>query len=582
MERMRFLIANKITLILLTTTMIVIGLTRIVLTYDVFWQTWDEPAHVAAGMEWLDKWQYEYENFHPPLARIMAALGLFLKGVRGNNESSIWVEGQKILLANHEYEKNLTLARVGILPFFVLASMVVALWAHLYGGALTCLISVMLFTTLPAILGHAGLATMDMAFAATLALALWALDMWLCSPTPIRSAVLGSAAGLAVLSKFPALIFLPACAGTMILIYAFGLTKEVPSNLGSVNIVRWIKPAVVASVAGLAVIWGGYRFSIHWIEAANRPHTMLDRIFGISGQLHNLAYYILEHSPIPAPEFVNGLLKFADRNELGHPDYFLGQVRTNGWWYYFPVLLVFKTPLPFLFLSVCGLLCLVKQTRTNSPKLRLLSPAVFLFTILGLSSQTHVNNGTRHVLVVYPLMAVLAGYGASYSCSLRGRLRLFGRTMVIVLVSWQLASSLSAHPDYIAYFNELAGNHPEEIVVDSDLDWGQDLKRLAKALKSRGIKELWIKYNGSVFLTNPEFGLPSIRELQPYQHVSGWIAISVLHLKTGLKKAPYDQFLWLDQFKPVDKIGKSIWLYNIDGTRGTTPGMPERNRDPTP
>ena len=151
---------------LIITLLIVIALFRIVLTYSVFWQTSDEPAHIAAGMEWLDQGIYTYEHLHPPLARVMDALGLFVNGIRSTGEAGMWAEGNALLRANGSYEQNLTMARLGVLPFFVLTTLVVWKWTKLYFGALAALLSVILLTTLPPVLAHSGLATTDMAFTA--------------------------------------------------------------------------------------------------------------------------------------------------------------------------------------------------------------------------------------------------------------------------------------------------------------------------------------------------------------------------------------------------------------------------------
>ncbi|NJN00002.1 MAG: hypothetical protein HC800_25245 [Phormidesmis sp. RL_2_1] len=96
---------------------IAVGCLRIVSTYSIFWQTWDEPFHIAAGMEWLDQGKYTYETFHPPLSRIMIALGPYLSGLGSVASNSPWQEGQAILHSGGNYERNLTLARLGILPF---------------------------------------------------------------------------------------------------------------------------------------------------------------------------------------------------------------------------------------------------------------------------------------------------------------------------------------------------------------------------------------------------------------------------------------------------------------------------------
>jgi len=137
---------------------ILIGLLRIVATYHVFWQTWDEPAHIGPGMEWLDKGRFTYEHFHPPLARVMSALGPYLAGLRSVGKATMYEEGNLILFENNAYEYNLTLARLGILPFFILATVVVAAWAKVYGGMVPALLAVVFVTTSPSILGHSGVA----------------------------------------------------------------------------------------------------------------------------------------------------------------------------------------------------------------------------------------------------------------------------------------------------------------------------------------------------------------------------------------------------------------------------------------
>jgi hypothetical protein len=126
-----------------------------------------------------------------------------------------------------------------------------------------------------------------------------------------------------------------------------------------------------------------------------------------------------------------------------------------------------------------------------------------------------------------------------------------------------VTSSIRAHPDYLAYFNELAGQHPERILIDSDLDWGQDLLRLSSALQQRHVEEVSIAYAGSAELDLRQFDLPSFRILAPYEKTRGWIAISLLRLKTGGFGLPDDSFWWLEAYKPVCLVGRSIRLYYV-------------------
>ena len=110
---------------------------RIAATYTVFNHTSDEPAHIACGMEWLDQGVYRWEPQHPPLARVAAALGPYLAGIRSQgtpnqNAISKWLEGLAILDSGGRYDRTLTLARIGILPFFWVACAVVFVWTRRY------------------------------------------------------------------------------------------------------------------------------------------------------------------------------------------------------------------------------------------------------------------------------------------------------------------------------------------------------------------------------------------------------------------------------------------------------------------
>jgi hypothetical protein len=549
--------------------MIAVGCFRICSTYHVFWQTWDEPFHIAAGMEWLDKGKYTYERLHPPLARVMSALGPYLNGVRGmddvNTFNQMWDEGNAILHTGGTYERNLTLARIGILPFFIIASLVVALWAKHCAGIATSLLATLLFTTLPPILAHSGLATLDMACAALFVAGLFAFTLWLNSPTLLHSLSLAITIGLAILSKLSALVFLLPVGSLIIVIYRINsLRKNSLANVGFPKFQSWFTRSMIVLLFCFLTIWAGYRFSlIPLFKAEDRPYKNVDKIVGSEGVLHDISYVILETPIIPAPEFGKGINYIFRRNKAGHLNYLLGDIREKGVWYFFPVVLLIKTPLSFILLSAIGFFLSLKNIFRTEEGFKLSIPAITSFAILAISILASVSNGLRQILSIYPLLAIVAGYGAFKLLSLHKRFKFVGLALVTLLLSWQLIASFSAHPDYLAYFNELAGHHPEEIVLDSDLDWGQDLKRLALTLKKRGINELKIKYNGSMGINLDQFNLPPRQELKPYQRETGWIAISIDNLQLGTRQTPYNQFSWLKEYQPVEKVGKSIWLYYI-------------------
>src|SRR5262245_47200410 len=300
--------------LLVVIALVLIAVTRIALTYTVLSHTTDEPSHIGAGMQWLDKGIYTYEVLHPPLARVAVAVGPFLAGIRPFEETRMLEQGEEILYAHGAYFRNLTLARLGVLPFFVFATFLVWIFAKVLFGDTAAVFAVVFFTTTPTVLAHAGLATTDFPFTALCLASLFALDCWLERPTFLRSLLLGLSTGLAVLAKFSALVFLPACGIPMIAVY--WLEKGRRGN--SIYSKRWLISVGVSAVVVCVVVWAGYRFSLSPLRSTkDRPYQIIDRVVGTNGALHDLAYAATEMK-IPAPEFFKGIREVTKKNQRGH------------------------------------------------------------------------------------------------------------------------------------------------------------------------------------------------------------------------------------------------------------------------
>jgi 4-amino-4-deoxy-L-arabinose transferase-like glycosyltransferase len=543
-----------------------IGMARIVSTYHVFSQTTDEPAHVAAGMEWLERGTYTFEPLHPPLARVAVTLGPYLSGLRLKDNRGLWIEGNELFLARGQYLHNLFLARLGVLPFFLLATFLVWYWARERYGDWPALAATFLFTTSPVVLAHSGLATTDMAATATFTAALLAYVNFLERPTCSRSSVLGVAVALAILSKFSALVFLPACGITLL------LSKRVidpHTNESARSSVRtpWSRAVAVSSFVMILVVWAGYRFNVSSAtDATARPHYTIDQLVGTEGALHNAAYAVAELPFVPATALFQGLAKVRYKETVGHKSYLLGHVRQTGWWYFFPVALAVKSTIPFLILVLTGIYCLGKSIWRSNRSWIDVAPVIAALTILLVCLPSRINIGVRHILPIYPLLAIIAGVGA---CRLWEvvKLKYVAAALILTLVAWQLTSSIGVHPNYLTYFNAFAGKHPERVLIDSDLDWGQDLLRLSAALQQRHVRQVSLAYAGSSRLDLTRFGLPAFQVLAPHQPATGWIAISLLQLKTGGLGLPDDSFSWLEAYTPVALVGQSIRLYYVPDHR---------------
>ena len=165
--------------------------------WRVYSNTWDEPEHLAAGVELLDRGSYEYDTEHPPLARVLLALGPWLAGAHafGTPPPDGTLEGIDILYSGGHYWRYLTLARLDMLPFLLLLLLATWLWARRLFDPPAALLAVLLVVSVPPVLGNAALASLDVAAAATILLALYTLQRWLVSARCARRAAVRAGHG---------------------------------------------------------------------------------------------------------------------------------------------------------------------------------------------------------------------------------------------------------------------------------------------------------------------------------------------------------------------------------------------------
>jgi hypothetical protein len=519
----------------LAVLLVVIATVRIALTYYPLSHTTDEPAHLACGMEWLEKGVYRYETQHPPLARVSGALLPKLFGAHGHELPAMWDEGRAILFQTGREEKTLALARAGILPYFwILCWAVFASTLWISGSRAAAVLSVFLTTMTPSLLAHGGLATTDMPFTALLVSCVYLGWRWLEEPNIRRAALFGALTGLTVLAKFSSLAFLPAIAVVSVIGW---LATERPAakHLLKLVVARAGTFALAASTAAL-VIWAGYRFSF--------------------GQTDFFPF------PVPAPELFAGIREVQKHNALGHLTYLMGAANTTGWPHFYVVALAVKTPLPLLAIGVSALVWLYSRKRFGVRGAMV--PGMVLGIMIFSSFFSQIRIGTRHVLPVFAAFAIAGGCAAVAAMRLPGAGRLMQAALGIAAISLVI-SSIAIHPDYLAYFNAIAADKPEAFLVDSDLDWGQDTKRLAKRLNELGATEV---YFNSFFSANYEkhYGFPPVRPLDLNGPQPGWNAVSLTAVKYGMfgdTRYVYDpgfQF-WPDQLTPNERVGHGILLF---------------------
>ena len=246
---------------------------------------------------WLQHKTYTLEQLHPPIGRIAAALGPYISGNRLTDQKLTrkrgWEEGNAILHRNGSYTRNLSLARLGELLFLFSHNVHRMVMDADAFGMLAALLSVILFTTLPPILGHSGLATIDMAGAALLFTALFSFVLWQDRPNWTRSVILGVTVGCGFISKFSNFLFLPVCMGAII---ASRLVKKNKTERRLLILRRQLSCGLFLSAAvALMTMWTVYRFTTApLVTEEERPHEIMDRIVGSYGPVHDGAYEFVE------------------------------------------------------------------------------------------------------------------------------------------------------------------------------------------------------------------------------------------------------------------------------------------------
>jgi Dolichyl-phosphate-mannose-protein mannosyltransferase len=535
-------------------------------SWRVYSNTWDEPEHLGAGIELLDRGQYQYDTEHPPLGRILLALPPYLAGAHsyGTAPPDGTREGVDILYAGGHYWRTLTLARLGTLGFLPLLLFVTWLWARrLFATPAAALLAVALLISVPAVLGHAALASLDVAAAATILLALYLLVRWVISARLTDAVWFGLASGVAVTTKFSAVPFIGLALLVLLGMQVLAL-RRAPSS-GPAPPIEWRTRLLGLLLAGASVlvpiflVYGprapdaaGVALRYNWALSYLLQRPDADHALGVA----------LTHLPLPRElkDLLNGLVAVEAHNNTGHRSYLLGEVRIDGWWYFYLVALAVKTPLPLLALGIWGL-AWMGTAGWRRGDTWLSAPGLVALTLLGFASVfSRINIGIRHVLILYPFLALGAAYAGLqlWQATARSRTaaaRSAARATLLALLAWQMSVLVSAYPDYLPYFNA-AVRHPERVLVDSDLDWGQDLYRLELRAAQLKIRRLHLAYRGTADLAQEP--LPPFDILPPHRPVSGWVAVSQL-----ARTRAADDYAWLDAWRPLERIGKTIDLYYI-------------------
>jgi len=544
--------------------------------------TFDEPHHLATGLEWWQFGTYRWWTENPPLPKAVTALVPYLAGMRlpgppAALDPAPWIPGIELLDAAPSYEHALMLARLGTAGFLLLT---LGLTFALAGGRkrlLSAFVATALVATYPPLLGHAGLATTDVAAVATLLLFLLGLDRWADRPGLARASLVGAGLALAILCKLTA----PAPCAALALAW-LGARRWALGTWTRDAAMRWralLGQLAAAAVVAFMVVWAGYRFSVGRLDDLPPMSYIRTPVLPPPAERSALLAWFCRLR-LPMPEFWHGFLFLKAHDKHGHAAFLLGRIRDRGgFWDFYLVGLLLKSPLPFVVLLLACLPVLMRRPR---PRLeaRPLGCALAALAALALSTRLPVNIGLRHLLVVVPLLAVfIAGALTPWLAALAGRARVFAAIAFAAVLAAGVVTVQRARPQLMAYFNPLAGREPGRALIDSDLDWGQDLLLMKRELRARQIPAVHQGLFGTVNSCSAEG--PQLVPLVPKVPVTGWVVLSEQFYRSNFfvnivrdscasphyhfNLAPGDSFDWLKAYQPVARIGATIRLYYIPG-----------------
>jgi len=549
--------------------------------------TMDEVAHLPAGYSYLTQKDMRLNPEHPPLIKDLAAIPLlFIKGINFPQDIKAWKEdinGQWEFGFNFLYQmgnpvdKMIFWSRLPMILILILLGFYIFKWAKELFGNKAALLALFLFSFSPTFLAHGRLVTTDIGAAAGVFIATYYFLKALHKPTKKNIIFSGISFGLAELCKFSVILLVP-------FFVAISLVWWI------IKSGRWqqvLKTLILVLVIGYLIIWPVYQYHV-----LNYPPERQVR----DAEVFLSAYPDFIQKPLifaadkpilrPHAQYFTGLFMVFHRAAFGHTTYFLGEISNLGWKNYFPTVYAIKEPLTLHILTLIALLYaawLIKKPFWINPLQRAKDwiknhfSEFAMLTFIGLywltSLTSNLNIGVRHLLPVFPFTFILVSVMTmNFLREPFLRLKYF---VLALLILWQAISVVSIYPHFLAYFNEIAGGSNQGYIytVDSNLDWGQDLKRLKKWVEEKGIDKIYVDYFGGgdakYYLKEkyaPWWGTRDSKEFPK----GNYLAISATFLQGGRGiptpgfNQPCGYYHWLDKYTPVAKIGYSIFIYYIN------------------
>ena len=547
--------------------------------------TFDEGPHLAVGYATLRSGDLRLQpvHIHPPLANMLAAAPLLLnpdlpdpRSIPGWEIASLSAVTDAVVW-QYPYPARLALAgRLPIIMLTLLTGALVCRWAADLGGKKAGLLALTLCALDPNVIAHGSLVTTDMAVTAFGLSTFFLLHRYRRQRSRVRLVGAGLALGLALASKVSALLLLPLVG---VVLVAGGENgdgfqrvrawlahrRDAKAPAWRKGIWAWLGVGLVA----YAVLWVVYRFELRPLPWLTGSLPLLDGLGAV---------------PLPAATHLEVYRSLQGHYRLGHPAFLLGQNSDQGWWFYFPVAFVAKTPLPILImLAVAVLLALFRRRRPVELAL-ILFPLVYSVTALFSS----VDIGYRHLLPILPFLYIFIGYQLPFSISPH-RVSKLRYVLITALILWLAVGTALVHPYPLTFFNALAGGPDggHRWLVDSNLDWGQNLWELRDWMRAEGVERVYYSHYSparpEVYDVTVDWLPPDPRAVPfaPWDPAPGVYVIGASTLQ-GVYTPDVNTFAWFRAREPGARLGHGLFVYEVPSRESPTWAAVCANSAPAP
>ncbi len=583
--------------------------------------TMDELAHIPAGYSYLSEQDFRINPEHPPLIKDLSAIPLMFLNLNFPTDDPSWtvaINGQwdlgRIFIyeSGNDADQIIFWSRLPIMLLAILFGWMFFKWIRGLYGDKVALLALFFFVSSPTFLAHSRYVTTDLAAAFGFFIGLASFINFIRRDTKKDLIIAGIAFGVAQLLKFSLVILVP-------IYIILGILWVFLKNYENFAFGKFIKESLVIGgkiiligLIGLAIVWPTYVYHT-WNYPMERQVSDMSHILN-TFRVKIISNSVIWMASMPSlralGEYLFGILMVMQRAAGGNNVFLLGEVANKGWPIYFPLLYLLKEHLALNILALISMLFGLNNIRKSKDKnlktffawlkdnFALTTSFIFIAIYWAQAITSPLNIGVRHVLPTFPFIYLLIsrqtirwvkGYSLETPSDFLGALKSFYRNYLrplkrglclILLLSWMAIATLITYPHYLSYYNELGGGtwNGYKIAVDSNYDWGQDLKRLVaffetvpESEKQNGIA---IDYFGG---GNPHYYFGDQAKIwhsntgSPIDHGITWFAVSATFFQEsravpvkGFIRLPEDTFSWLGDKKPVARAGTSIFIYKFE------------------